>query len=325
MGVTQHCRHLVAIPCTLAVSTCAMSEKVSLFGEASDEESPEVSIPDALPEWQTARIIQLQSQFAHDPRFKIDARFVESEPERGRWSGESVGLIVGLDGGRSDSEKRNNLRILGRVLGGEVGASPSAGPSLLTARFDPRKEDSRLYQVRPDQTPEHVAPVPEAPVPAQSTHVRFYEVSSELRESLLERAEFSLGCPLPGEPEDTRGRNEASVEQSLPAAKFRTDNPFRYDSSESEAECEAGPAVASLVSGQRRFPPFARFFFAHNDARFGEDSFWPQHTDSPSGVQLVRALSLRRRSAQKNARSATKFARKKRARLASKRLARPSA
>ncbi|XP_015792257.1 uncharacterized protein DDB_G0283697 [Tetranychus urticae] len=127
-----------------------------------------------------SKIIGLQSRFAHDPRFKIDERFIDDEDNYGDYSHEQ-------DEAKKEEEKQ--LDILEEVLGKPLKRKynqpeESKHNSIIIPRYDPTKAESQKFKIRkvhklePYQLPENTEEENSKP---EVSKERFYEISETFK------------------------------------------------------------------------------------------------------------------------------------------------
>lgn len=191
-------------------------------------------------------------------------------------------------------------------------ANKSTPVSLTTPRYDPTKEESKVYEVENrevdisrkkirvdfDKVEEKLKQGQKAKNSAKlvdkTSKETFYEVSSGLKDAFTKKEEdFSFGsffgmtsdeqAAQSQRQEQLKLANEQSTSTQLKTDQFRNpfeSNPFKYDSSDSEDE-KRGAEKATTKKYRKtktiKFPStFGGFFFAANDARFTQDPFYSE-------------------------------------------------
>lgn len=180
----------------------------------------------------TSKLIELQSKFAHDPRFKISENFLNDDDKD-----------VTEPKTEIEEEKSKNLAILEQVLGKRIHSSKPvdavsefrkkvvidsskrhspATPatiynSVLTPRFDPTKTESKIYELESTESKKRkvnidfdkldqrdaaagkktkIEPLPKPkgkPEKSADLNENYYEVNTNLKEIMTGAEDFSLG------------------------------------------------------------------------------------------------------------------------------------
>ncbi|CAN7937631.1 unnamed protein product [Ixodes hexagonus] len=272
---------------TPATRAPAPSTKFSLFDEDSGEEPEDEAeqLEKAFrvrPHFEGKRgqkVLALQSKIGTDERFRLNERFLESD-EDSKDSDDEDGSTMEVE-----DERSRNLGILRDVLGGQMKEGPKtrAKPVFKDTsrlRFDPTKETSAKFEVKPDALPKpkknkgadqapEVAPLPEV------SGEQFYEVSSALKNALdvgraqtpgatgfsfsqifqneLENGDadpFAESERMEGAEEKEYRDNVKSVDKSRLKVNPWEQTPFEHDSSEEEENGVGaqGAAFAARVS-----------------------------------------------------------------------------
>ncbi|KAI2806474.1 nucleolar protein 8 [Blomia tropicalis] len=223
----------------------------------------------------TSKLIELQSKFSYDSRFKIDDRFVDIDDEDH------------LPVNEIEEEKSKNIAILEQVLGKHIHSSKPIDPvseyrntnknakklkhnqttlpaSVLTPRFDPLKEESKVYEISNsstlnkrkvnidfdllDQKEKESNKKAKTIVPSETEKLvdNYYEVASNLKDTLAGTEGFSLGSFLGLNSQDEEQQYRESIATSNEKATFEPisklekkklktlKNPFKYDSSDED-------------------------------------------------------------------------------------------
>ncbi|NWR79285.1 NOL8 protein, partial [Centropus unirufus] len=102
------------------------------------------------------KLLQLQSRFGTDERFRMDARFLESDSEE-----EAEAPIVKTDEDEDlATEKKKNLQILGSLLNIDLEHSKATKPGtsskkfkdINALRYDPTRQDHAIFERKPSAT-----------------------------------------------------------------------------------------------------------------------------------------------------------------------------
>jgi hypothetical protein len=291
------------------------SKSTNLFdGDEDDEDDVEQRFEAKVSQEKggksSEKLIELQSRFAHDSRFKIDRKFVDDIHEEEEAPEET----------ERRREKDKNLGILEQVLGKAVAKNPEkphVEEQLLVPRFDPLDEnrDHFLMRMKPqpkvgmkqkeDETKKKKEK-PEKPpqVVSQVSKERFYEVAPNLKEAFESREDepssFSLSrmfgrTTAEDEGEEEEGGAGDGESRGIPTFEKPVkshSNPFKYDSSSSDDDEGTASQFMSTATGKRangvnikgqdkeegkRLENLffkGKFFFTENDPRFKEDLFY---------------------------------------------------
>lgn len=280
------------------VKAPAGERKLTLFEDDDEQEAEEEGSHDndfrLRPQFEGHKghkVLELQSKFGTDERFRMSERFLESDDEE---SGSSKGDQAAVDDDSldPDKERMRNLDILHDVLGPEATkVRPKAiFKDTTQLRFDPTKESAAKFEIKPEskaskkrkkaQAEEESA----AAVP-QVSGEQFYEVTTDLQDALKNRtSEFSLSQmfagqlqddDLQGEPFDSSSESEASDDEQ---AKYRTrvqemkgkkaglQEHFRTDPGTGESEDVLPSAVAGETGDDEG--PMSDMFRRMDDHRF---------------------------------------------------------
>ncbi|KAK0082403.1 hypothetical protein PV325_010473 [Microctonus aethiopoides] len=276
------------------------NDKLSLFNNDDDEDGNYVKLDEDCfnvkhkPKFQT---------IGGDERFKIDERFLNDDNEKS----EKNEVVEEKD--EFATEREIQMEILENVLGKPIAKKneqniPEKKKNQMI-RYDPNEDKHRNYEIenkeevsiskkKRKKNSEIVTEEKEAPPIPVSNEV-FYSVSDKFSESLKPQEEFSLlktfGSTIPS------GENEHYATEDIPKkqGKFeftqKTRNPFKYDSSDDEEECES-PAEKSITKSTSKYIPLERcdsFFFIPNDPRFKEaEEFFQATSTSNESFKNVR-------------------------------------
>jgi hypothetical protein len=276
------------------------------------------------------KLIQLNSRFAHDIRFKIDNRFLDFDNNNNNNNNEEV-----------LNEKDKNLHLLEEVLGTKIKPiikredktndnNDSKNSELFVSRFDPTNEKSFIYEVSNSVNKKKVTfdnkvlakkEVIEKEEKVENVSQElYYEVSSALKESLNNKDnEFSL-TQMFGNENNVKKRNfgnelnpksEEIVYKKSNKSLNSLPNPFKYDSSSSDEEEDEKIVISTNDNKPNRMSEsYQKFFFVENDPRFEEDIFYrkdlvekAKNNWKERQFMFIKAMGLRKRSAKKNIKS----------------------
>lgn len=217
------------------------SEKYKLFDEDEDEEdySKHFEEKEHFQGAKGQKLLELQTKYKSDNRFKIDSRFREIEEEETQ-------QFKNWDQEEGD-ERKWQLGILESVVGKKFQENPEKdgnqkGGKTMT-RFDPTKQDhtkflankqtNKVVEEETDEIPEVVEEFDENIVSKET----FYKVSDDLGKTLKTDAGFSL-LNMFGTSNDNQMEQDEYKEKELSKKKTLgfDKNPFKYDSSDSEDE-----------------------------------------------------------------------------------------
>lgn len=293
-----------------------------------EENEFEFNLNKKISDKNAEKLIQLNSRFAHDIRFKIDNRFLDFDNNNN--NNEEV-----------LNEKDKNLHLLEEVLGTKIKPiikredktndnNDSKNSDLFVSRFDPTNEKSFIYEVSNSVNKKKVTfdnkvlakkevIVKEEKVENVSQEL-YYEVSSALKESLNNKDnEFSL-TQMFGNENNVKKRNfgnelnpksEEIVYKKSNKSLNSLPNPFKYDSSSSDEEEDEKIVISTNDNKPNRMSEsYQKFFFAENDPRFEEDIFYrkdlvekAKNNWKERQFMFIKAMGLRKRSAKKNIKS----------------------
>uniref|UniRef100_A0A1E1XC01 Putative nucleolar protein 8 n=1 Tax=Amblyomma aureolatum TaxID=187763 RepID=A0A1E1XC01_9ACAR len=188
--------------------------KLALFGNDEEEEgNGDLQDFRLRPQFEGHRghkVLELQSRFAADDRFRLSERFLESDGEESSGSNRdaahdaSAGDTEPLD---SKKERTRNLDILRDVLGPDR-ALHRAKPIFKDAtqlRFDPDKDSAAKFEIKPEpkQKMKKKKEQEEAAAVPQVSSEQFYEVTGSLHDALASRSGgFSLAQMFTGQLQD---------------------------------------------------------------------------------------------------------------------------
>lgn len=216
-------------------------EKYKLFDGDEEEEEDYSTNFDVKEHFQGAKgqkLLELQTKYKSDNRFKIDSRFRENEEE-------DSNKFQNWDQEEGD-ERKWQLGILESVVGKKFQENPEKdgnqkGGKTMT-RFDPTKQDhskflanktNKVVEEEIDETPEIVEEFDENIVSKET----FYKVSDDLGKTLKTDGGFSL-LNMFGTSNENQIEQDEYKEKELSKKKTLgfDKNPFKYDSSDSEDE-----------------------------------------------------------------------------------------
>lgn len=192
--------------------------KLALFDdeEAEEEENSDLQDFRLRPQFEGHRghkVLELQSRFAADDRFRLSERFLESDDEEfsgGTRDGDHSASMGGPEPMDPEKERTRNLDILRDVLGLE-GALSRPKPIFKDAmqlRFDPAKDSAAKFEIKPEpkQKTKKKKMQEEAAVAAvpQVSGKQFYEVTGSLHDALTSSrsGSFSLAQMFAGRLQD---------------------------------------------------------------------------------------------------------------------------
>ncbi|KAB0803847.1 hypothetical protein PPYR_00817 [Photinus pyralis] len=251
--------------------------KLTLFegGEEGDEDMYNFEVREELQGQKGQKLMQLQSRFKNDKRFKMDSRFLEEDTEE----------VNEVD---MCEEKEKQMEILESVLGQKIkrwsnpkDAHTSIQPNVML-RFDPSQPEHSKYEVQPRKVETKKQKVKKvvvtrevAPQPEVSKET-FYTVESDLKQSLYSSEGFSLsklfGTKVNEIEEETAQEHFKEQPRDVIQTEFGP-NPFKYDSSEDEKEepLASLPFVEKIEKVQVKPRLWTdTFFFKEDDYRLQE-------------------------------------------------------
>ncbi|KAK5648978.1 hypothetical protein RI129_003870 [Pyrocoelia pectoralis] len=260
------------------------SKKLALFSEENgddDEEVYNLNVREELEGLQGQKLMQLQSRFRNDERFKMNSRFLEEEPQE-----ENEQDAVDMD-----DEKEKQMEILESVLGQKIkrhltkNETHTSNKPTMMLRFDPSQPEHSQYEVRPDKveklkrkTKKVVNKTEVTPQPEVSKET-FYTVESDLKQTLYGSEGFSFSKLFGDRVNEIEEETIEEHSQQRPAGIRKQSaheaNPFKYDSSEDEEDKEqklvSEPVVEKVEKVQVKPRLWTEtFFFKEDDYRLQE-------------------------------------------------------
>lgn len=250
--------------------------KLTLFeGEEDNEDIYNFEVREELQGQKGQKLMQLQSRFKNDKRFKMDSRFLEEDTEE----------VNEVD---MCEEKEKQMEILESVLGQKIkrrsnlkDAHTSIQPNVML-RFDPSQPEHSKYEVQPPKVEKKKQKVKKvvvtsevAPQPEVSKET-FYTVQTDLKQSLYGSEGFSLSKLFGNKVNEIQEETTHFEEKPLDVRQTEFDtNPFKYDSSEDEEGKEETLASVPLVEKIEKVQVKPRlwtetFFFKEDDYRMQE-------------------------------------------------------
>uniref|UniRef100_A0A8D0A971 Nucleolar protein 8 n=1 Tax=Sander lucioperca TaxID=283035 RepID=A0A8D0A971_SANLU len=119
-----------------------------LFGGSENEEDADEEEDgcrfDIRPQFEGQagqKLMELQSRFGTDQRFRMDSRFLEEEEDNEETSEEAL-----------DEERKKNLSILQSVLGSSQQTCSSKTADVSALHYDPSKEEHAAFETKTDET-----------------------------------------------------------------------------------------------------------------------------------------------------------------------------
>ncbi|KAK4884257.1 hypothetical protein RN001_000528 [Aquatica leii] len=226
-------------------------EKIQLFDE-EDEDNTDFNFKEQhqFDGIKGQKLIQLQSKFQNDNRFKMDSRFLEDDEEEQE---EIIGNTV-----LADNEKEKQLEILESVLGQKLKRPLSTKDiiekkkSKMMLRFDPSQPQHSKFEVQQEIIQVAKPKKKEKRLPAKQIEEQrlpevskdtFYKVMADLKNTFNEKEEFSLSKLFSNRIEQDSEKVEA--EETITKAKILNNKKqqgsydrkvFKYDSSDSEED-----------------------------------------------------------------------------------------
>ncbi|XP_076268324.1 putative RNA-binding protein CG14230 isoform X2 [Rhynchophorus ferrugineus] len=246
------------------------------------------------------KLLELQSKYKNDKRFKLDERFIEDKDQD-----EAMETEPNLEEAL-EAEKDTQLKILEEVIGKKVRReqtvetknSDSAKRKTMR-RFDPTQPEHMDLEIKGTETgkkiktkektkPETRTEV-ETNIPEVSKEV-FYRVTNDLKETFEDKEQFSLLGAFGRADSDREFFSEADKEEEEGASNglslnsssmLKSKNPFKYDSSDDEDETEDIPhkslpgaqvqsTEATANKSQKSIFWTESFFFKNDDYRLQE-------------------------------------------------------
>ncbi|XP_013108547.1 probable RNA-binding protein CG14230 [Stomoxys calcitrans] len=234
--------------------------QTNIFGsEDEDGDNDNIQFKDLPVGRKGDKLVQMQAKQSLDPRFRIDAKFVEDDDEEDEEEeGQHDNQIKGKNDQETD-ERQWQMNILEQVVGTKLDTLKSSDKihkNKKMLRYDPSKEEHQKFerskeeQNKQKKSNKKVKETTtdsqdnETPIATEVSKEVFYVVTDTLQESLRSRGEgFSL-LSMFGKNDQLEERDEQlkklGNEKILVGNKLEKalhSNPFTYDStSESEAE-----------------------------------------------------------------------------------------
>lgn len=270
--------------------------KLTLFddddGGAEEEESPDYDFR-LRPQFEGHKghkILELQSKFGTDERFRMSEHFLESDGDESDTVRDDQ-MAVDDDSLDPSKERVRNLDILQDVLGPQAPKirRKAVFKDTTQLRFDPAKESAAKFEIKPESKAskrkkarleeESAAAVP------QVSGEQFYEVTTDLQDALKNRSSgFSLSQmfaeqlqddDLKGEPFGSSSSSEASDDeetkyrsrvQEVKTKKAGLQDFFHTDTGTIEG-ADVLPAAAAGEAGDDE-GPMSEVFRKMDDDRF---------------------------------------------------------
>ncbi|XP_065365210.1 probable RNA-binding protein CG14230 [Calliphora vicina] len=282
---------------------------MDIFGSGDESDEDEVGFKELPQGKKGEKLVQMQAKQSLDPRFRIDAKFVEDDDEDENEESEKNKSNDDA-GDEIDDERQWQMNILEQVVGTKLDTVKSSDKSQKNKkmlRYDPskdehqkfersREEDTQIKKSKQKQSKIKDSGEDESAsgAPAEVSKEVFYVVTDTLQQSLRTRGEgFSL-LNMFGNSEQLDQRdeqlkqlgNEKILVNNNKLEKSFTVNPFSYDSSsESEGEemsndqenvgpKEGDKADTQVLKKSKKKPKIATesFFIPKNDIRLKEGS-----------------------------------------------------
>ncbi|KAL0606735.1 Nucleolar protein 8 [Plecturocebus cupreus] len=266
-----------------------------LFDSSDDEESDSEDDSNRFkikPQFEGRagqKLMDLQSHFGTDDRFRMDSRFLESDSEEEQ---EEVNEKKTAEEEELAEEKKKALNVVQSVL--QINLSNSTNKGSVAAKkfkniihYDPTKQDHATYERKSDDKPKESKAKrkkkrEEAEKLPEVSKEMYYNIAMDLKEifqTTKNTSEKEENTPW-NEDCDTKDIKEETyrVETVKPAKIVWQENPRFQDSSSEEEDVteekdhkNSSPGEASLPEKETtRF-----FFFSKNDERLkGSDLFW---------------------------------------------------
>ncbi|XP_067636801.1 probable RNA-binding protein CG14230 [Eurosta solidaginis] len=306
--------------------------KMNIFGSESEDNEEDGTVKLKLkPELygkKGAKLVKMQSRQSLDPRFRIDANFVDDDADDDKVEEELT------KDAKEDDERTWQMGILEQVVGTKLDSADGAQRAARKKRmlrYDPAKEDhQKLLRTSHKETSKDDAITTDSikvgkkqqrkqqaevektvntanAAPTVSKEV-FYVVTDTLAESLKTRGEgFSLLNMFGGaQAQDKRADELKKVADSkilVNKLDKHTLNPFKYDSSSDEGGAIAGKQtltddmqqnVAQKKSKkQKNKIVMESFFIPRNDARLKEGAKFFRYEKQDASVEEYEAVRNR--------------------------------
>ncbi|NXW59894.1 NOL8 protein, partial [Eurystomus gularis] len=134
-------------------TSCRLFE--SSEGEQDDTDDERFEIKPQFEGKAGQKLLKLQSRFGTDERFRMDARFLESDSEA-----EETNTLKGDDDEELAAEKKKNLQILGSLLNidlehpkpTKMATSAKKFKDINALRYDPTRQDHAVFERKPSAT-----------------------------------------------------------------------------------------------------------------------------------------------------------------------------
>ncbi|OTF79052.1 cold shock protein-like protein [Euroglyphus maynei] len=297
-----------------------------------------------LSEKKTSKLIELKSRLAHDSRFQIDKRFIEDDDDDDIRPVENKSEIeVEKEKNLNILEKviGKNLNPPWKS------SMPNQKPSLFIPRFDPTKEECNQFvnesnrkRKLPSIDLDEIDRKIELQKQIQTTDSEksksnkttenecYYEVGQNLKNLFGgETEDFTLGSSIFGQNDDDKNVDQEEYEEipipKVQKLKFLAKN--RHDDSSDDDDDDKIqikiPESNSMKSDRKmqyQSGSFGGFFFKADDPRLqetnDEERFFNSEliqqvhqTTKERQLNMIRALSMRKKSSLKNQRTAEKY------------------
>ncbi|XP_036339015.1 probable RNA-binding protein CG14230 [Rhagoletis pomonella] len=279
----------------------------NIFGsdEEDDEETDtKLQLKPELFGKKGEKLVEMQSKQSLDPRFRIDAKFVDDDDGEGEEQIEASTHKESLQ--NVETERSWQMGILEQVVGSKIDTSDNAQKAARKKRmlrYDPSKEEhQKLLRTTAKEAPEEdievsatiagkkkqkkhridiVGPESEGKSPEVSKEV-FYVVTDTLAESLKTRGDgfsllnmFGSGNSQDKRADELKKVSDARILVTKPDKNAL--NPFKYDSSsdedgENESKKRATEAKQKTLKREKQQNKIVveSFFIPRNDARLKE-------------------------------------------------------
>uniref|UniRef100_A0A803VY43 Nucleolar protein 8 n=1 Tax=Ficedula albicollis TaxID=59894 RepID=A0A803VY43_FICAL len=135
------------------------------------------------------KLLQLQSRFGTDERFRMDARFLESDSEE-----EETNSLKADEEEELAAEKKKNLQILGSLLNinleqpkpNKTAMNMKKFKDINALRYDPTREDHAVFERKPSATEKESKTKrkkkQESETPPQVSEKIYYEIAADLKD-----------------------------------------------------------------------------------------------------------------------------------------------
>ncbi|NWU88504.1 NOL8 protein, partial [Upupa epops] len=185
---------------SVTVSSCLTQDKFApkascrLF-ESSDDEQGDADDErfQIKPQFEGKageKLLKLQSQFGTDERFRMDARFLESDSEEG----EETNNLKADEDEELAAEKRKNLQILGSLLNinleqpkpTKMATNAKKFRDINALRYDPTRQDHAVFEKKPNATEKESKAKrkkeEESEKPPEVSKETYYNIAVDLKE-----------------------------------------------------------------------------------------------------------------------------------------------